>query len=70
MSSALTLTSTDPRHTLRELREHLGLSIQDVATRARTTVSWLTKVEAGHQTVSTPFIGRVTAAITDLAKIH
>lgn len=66
MFRALTLTSTDPRHTLRELREYLELSIQDVATRAGTTVSWLTKVEAGHQTVSTPFIGRVTAAIVNI----
>lgn len=50
---------------IRALRKLAGLTLKDVAERADTAVSYLSKVETGKFTPAPSFVGRVTAVIAD-----
>lgn len=58
-------TTTNPAANLRILRECAGLTLQEVATAAGTSESWLSKIETGKRTPSTKFIGRVAGVIAE-----
>lgn len=48
---------------LKTLRKHAGLTLEDVAALAATSVAYLSKVENGHFIPSKTYVASVTAAI-------
>lgn len=62
-------TST-PGDTLRNLRKYAGLTLEDVATRADTSIAYLSKVETGKFIPTRAYVAAVTAAIaSSLAEV-
>lgn len=48
---------------MRTLRKHAGLTLEDLATAANTSVAYLSKVETGKFIPSRSYVASVTAAI-------
>ena len=54
-----------PGAALRQLRIAAGLSMKQVAYRAETDMSYLSRVETGKQVPSMAFLGKITRVIAD-----
>ncbi len=55
--------SGSPGKTLRELRQYAGLTLDDVARAADTSIAYLSKVETGKFIPTRLYVSQVTAAI-------
>jgi transcriptional regulator with XRE-family HTH domain len=53
---------------LRALRKHAGLTLEDVAGLANTSVAYLSKVETGKFAPSRTYVAQVTSAIAGALK--
>jgi len=56
---------TSPGAAIRTLRNMAGLTLQQVAERADTAISYLSKVERGELTASQDYVARVVSVIAD-----
>lgn len=52
-----------PGETLRNLRKYAGLTLEEVAERADTSIAYLSKVETGKFQPTRTYVAQVTAAI-------
>jgi transcriptional regulator with XRE-family HTH domain len=50
---------------LRHLRKLAGLTLEETATAADTSIAYLSKVETGRLVPSTAYVAQVTAALAD-----